>query len=156
MTLVKDNAPPVGARLRLNMTPQDIDALPIPDWKRKIVRAMRDYGAFVGDTCTDFYFAIEMESGNQYTRMSNDNINYGNKWTDFADANKTNGWRHKVRTDDLSYPYDHWVSSMHLVGNPDEGTTYKGETFDWKKHVWSNLVVVAECASLPYPAKRCI
>ncbi len=156
LTLENDNAPPLGARLRLNMTSQDIDALPIPDWKKKIVRAMRDYGAFVGDTGTQYFFAIEMESGNQYTSMSNPVVKYSNRWTDFTDANKANGWRHKAKTDDASYPYDHWVSTMHLSGNPDEGTTYKGQPFNWKNHVWSKLVVVDECASLPDPAKRCI
>ncbi len=156
MTLLKDNAPPLGARLRLNMTPQDIDALPIPDWKKKIVRAMRDYGALIGDTGNSFYFSVETESGNQYTSMGSQ---YTDKWTDFAEANDNNGWDHDTSCGSGGYCPTHWKSTMHndATKNPNEATfPYKGETFNWKKHVWSNLVVVDECASLPDPAKRCI
>lgn len=146
--LSKENAPPLGARLRLNMTPQEIDALPIPDWKRKIVRAMRDYGAFVGDTGNNFYFSIEMESGNQYTSMGAPT----NRWTNFAEANKTNGWVYDTSCNTGGYCPTHWKNTMHndATKNPSEGS------FNWKTDVWSNLVVVDECASVPDPAKRCI
>ena len=137
------NAPPMGSRLQLGMSTSDIDALPVPGWKKTLLHAMAEHGALVGDTGCSGYLCIEMEAGNQYTSLGS----YSNKWADFAQANSNAGWRHKESTDDPTYPFDQWVSPMFRTGNPDEGTTYKGEPFDWKQHVWSKLRVIDPCVS---------
>lgn len=43
-------APPLGARLQLAMSERELNALPVPPWKRAILRALARYGAYVGDT----------------------------------------------------------------------------------------------------------
>jgi hypothetical protein len=60
------NAPPMGTRLQLNMTPRAIAALPVPYWTRAILRAMARYGAFVGDTGGGSW-GLQLESGATYT-----------------------------------------------------------------------------------------
>jgi hypothetical protein len=42
--------PPMGARLQLAMSEAELDALPVPAWKRGVLRALARYGAYVGDT----------------------------------------------------------------------------------------------------------
>jgi len=58
------NAPPNGARLQLNMTAAEIDALAVPAWKKVILRALREYGMIVGDTGGgSIAFGLQFESG---------------------------------------------------------------------------------------------
>ena len=61
------DAPPMGARLQLDYSDAEIAALPLPVWQRALLRAMADYGMFVGDTGTSNLFSVERESGLQYT-----------------------------------------------------------------------------------------
>ena len=63
------DAPPMGARLRLDYTDAEIDALAVPRWKKPLLRAMARYGLIVGDTGTNDLFSIERESGLQYRAM---------------------------------------------------------------------------------------
>ena len=58
------NAPPNGARFQLAMDDAEIDRLPVPPWKKTILRAMARYGLYVGDTGGGF---IHAESGSTYT-----------------------------------------------------------------------------------------
>ena len=44
------NAPPMGARLQLNYTVAEIEAMAVPSWKKTVLRAMSEYGMFIGDT----------------------------------------------------------------------------------------------------------
>jgi hypothetical protein len=44
------DAPPMGARLWLDMDQLAIQNLPIAEWKKKILLTMQIYGAFIGDT----------------------------------------------------------------------------------------------------------
>jgi hypothetical protein len=60
------DAPPMGTRLQLAMTPEQIDALPVPPWKKTILRAMATYGLILGDTGGSG-FGIQAESGSTYT-----------------------------------------------------------------------------------------
>lgn len=60
------NAPPMGTRLQLNLSPRAIAALPVPFWTRAILRAMARYGAFVGDTGGSSW-GLQLESGATYT-----------------------------------------------------------------------------------------
>ena len=43
-------APSQGTRFQLDLSPAEIDALGVPEWKKTILRAMADYGLYVGDT----------------------------------------------------------------------------------------------------------
>lgn len=62
----QSDAPPMGARLALDMTPRQIAALPVPDWKKTILRALARYGGYVGDT-GGTGFGLQFESGSTYT-----------------------------------------------------------------------------------------
>lgn len=54
--------PVTGARLQLNYTEAEIDALPVPAWKRTILHAMREYGMIIMDT-GGASWNIQFESG---------------------------------------------------------------------------------------------
>jgi hypothetical protein len=60
------DVPPMGARLRLAMSDAEIDALDVPRWKRAILRALANYGGYVGDTGGPG-FGLMFESGSTYT-----------------------------------------------------------------------------------------
>jgi hypothetical protein len=75
------DAPPMGARLQLAMTPAQIDALPVPAWKKTILRAMATYGMIMGDTGGGSW-GIEAESGSTYTSFG-----YPDPLVGFAQAN---------------------------------------------------------------------
>jgi hypothetical protein len=64
--LSNTDAPPMGARLQLNMTPSQIDALAVPAWKKTVLRAMATYGMYFGDTGGGAW-SIGIESGSTYT-----------------------------------------------------------------------------------------
>ncbi|HEX8082715.1 MAG TPA: hypothetical protein VF529_00395 [Solirubrobacteraceae bacterium] len=59
------DAPPMGARFQLAMSPDQIEALPVPRWKKTILHAMAEYGMYMGDTGGDW--GISFESGSTYT-----------------------------------------------------------------------------------------
>jgi hypothetical protein len=48
------------------MTEAEINALAIPEWKKVVLRALRRYGMFVGDTGGPG-FQIQAESGSSFT-----------------------------------------------------------------------------------------
>ena len=125
--LSNTDAPPMGTRLQLNMTASEIDALPVPKWKKTLLRAMHEHGAYIGDTGSRGYFSIEMESGNQYSSLG-----YDSQWNAFA-AN--NGW--PLMQPDAGYPFERYHGDM---SNNADG-------IDWKKQVWSKLRVIDPCVS---------
>ncbi len=59
-------AAPMGARFQLDMSDGEIDSLPVPAWKKTILRAMARYGMYFGDTGSGGW-GIQMESGATYT-----------------------------------------------------------------------------------------
>jgi len=61
------DAPPMGARFQLNMTDAQIAALPVPQWKKPLLRAMARYGMYFGDTGGGSSWGIQAESGATYT-----------------------------------------------------------------------------------------
>jgi hypothetical protein len=85
-TLCSDNTDrlPMGARLQLAMTEAEIDALPVPAWKKTILQAMRRYGMYFGDTGGPSSFGVMLESGATYTGFG-----VSNRMAEFA---KANGW----------------------------------------------------------------
>lgn len=61
------NAPPMGARLQLNMSAAQIAALAVPAWKKTILEAMATYGMYFGDSGGSGAWGIQTESGSTYT-----------------------------------------------------------------------------------------
>nr|MDQ5808996.1 NUDIX domain-containing protein [Actinomycetota bacterium] len=59
------DAPPMGARFQLAMSPEQIEALAVPRWKKTILHAMAEYGMYMGDTGGDW--GVSFESGSTYT-----------------------------------------------------------------------------------------
>jgi hypothetical protein len=60
------DAPILGARFYLDMSDAEINALGIAEWKRVVLRAIADYGMYVGDTGGPG-FEIQPESGSSFT-----------------------------------------------------------------------------------------
>lgn len=59
------NLPPMGAWLRLNMTTSEINALAVPSWKKTILKALAEFGCYIGDTGGGG-FGFQLESGQEY------------------------------------------------------------------------------------------
>ena len=123
------DAPPLGARLWLDMSQAKIDALPGPRWRKVLLRAMREYGMIFVDTGASTYFNIETESGNQYSAMG-----FNDRWQRFALKQiQTSG------SDWSDYPEDNtYVGRM-------PGGMHNG--IDWTASVWSRLRILAPCES---------
>lgn len=120
------NAPPMGARIRLEMGLPRIDGLEIPEWKKVFLRTLAVYGAIVNDTGSDFYFNWQTESGNQYTSMGVDDpwLAFGRKLAEQP--------RSDWRGDRAGYA-GLWLDS-------DDG-------LEWSRQIWSKLQVVDACVS---------
>jgi hypothetical protein len=63
----RKDAPSEGTRFQLDLSDAQIGALKMPDWKKTILRAMSDYGLYVGDTTGGTPWNIWFESGSTYT-----------------------------------------------------------------------------------------
>ena len=61
------DAPPMGAHFWLAMSDGQINALPVPAWKKTILRAAAHYGAFVGDSTSSPWSLLGFWSGTSYT-----------------------------------------------------------------------------------------
>jgi hypothetical protein len=59
-------APAIGQHFMLAMSDAEIDGLSVPAWQKAILRAMADYGMFVGDT-GGAGWGIQFESSASYT-----------------------------------------------------------------------------------------
>jgi hypothetical protein len=62
------NTPPLGARLTLAMSATQINALPVPGWKKAILTALAEYGGYFGDTGGPG-FELMFESSLSYTAL---------------------------------------------------------------------------------------
>jgi hypothetical protein len=60
------DAPSLGDRFQLALSDAQIDALPVPAWKKTILRALAHYGAYVGEE-TSRWSMFGFESGATYT-----------------------------------------------------------------------------------------
>jgi hypothetical protein len=68
MGLSNQNAPAMGAHFFLNMTQSEINTSGASSWQKTIMRAMAEYGMFVGDTGADYNgWGIQLESGSSFT-----------------------------------------------------------------------------------------
>jgi hypothetical protein len=99
----------------------------VPAWKKTILRALVKYGAFIGETGSDSYFSVEMESGNQYTSLGK-----ANPWINWA---KTNKW--PLMPADSGYPFDRYHGDWSL----------NADGINWKTQVWSKLRVIDPCVT---------
>ncbi|MDP8968234.1 MAG: fibronectin type III domain-containing protein [Actinomycetota bacterium] len=80
--LSNTNAPPLGARIQLDMSDAEIDALAVPAWKKTILRALAEYGLIVGDTNGgNAAWGIQGESGSSYTSFGRTD-----PWRSFAES----------------------------------------------------------------------
>ncbi|MEV4641237.1 hypothetical protein AB0J80_28235 [Actinoplanes sp. NPDC049548] len=121
------DAPPMGALLQLDMTAQQIDALPVQPWKKVFLRAMAEYGMYFGDTGSQNLFSIEAESGNQYTAFGRPD-----PWLAYGQVN----WEPYTAGGETSY-----VGKLYnRPGDPDP-------TLDWTSAVWSHLRVLDPCVA---------
>ena len=83
-----DGAPAMGAHLQLAMSAEQITALPVPQWKKTVLRAMADYGMFVGDTGGGSW-GLKLQSGSTYTSFGHPDplleFARANAWTPYGD-----------------------------------------------------------------------
>jgi len=121
------DAPPMGALLQLDMTPQQIDALPVQPWKKVFLRAMAEYGMYFGDTGSQNLFSIEAESGNQYTAFGRPD-----PWLAYGQEN----WEPYTAGGVTSYV-------AKLYNRPDD----PDPALDWTSAVWSHLRVLDPCVA---------
>ena len=62
------HAPPMGARLWLDMSDEEIGALQAPEWQKTLLSSMAKYGMLVGDTLAGHgSWGIQGDSGSSYT-----------------------------------------------------------------------------------------
>ncbi len=102
-------APPMGARLWLDMSEREIDRLPVPDWKRTVLRALRRYGGFVGDTMNgNSSLGIMVESGAGYTSFG-----YEDPWMELAEELDAGTWE-GMRVLDLDIDPD-WRRHLRIL-----------------------------------------
>jgi hypothetical protein len=87
--------PPMGARLALDMSDREIDALPVPAWKRGVLRALARYGGYIGDTGASGHAAFEvaMESGETYTSLGGPDL-IGDEWASQGGGERFNNYRY--------------------------------------------------------------
>lgn len=65
--IADEDAPAMGARFVLDMSAAEIEALPVPPWKKTILTAMAEYGMIVGDAIGSGAWGLHLESGSSYT-----------------------------------------------------------------------------------------
>jgi hypothetical protein len=73
--------PPMGTRFQLAMTDAQIDTLAVPVWKKAILRALKNYGAYLGDSTSSPWGLMSLESGSTYTSFG-----YEDQMVTFAKA----------------------------------------------------------------------
>jgi hypothetical protein len=59
--------PPMGTRFQLAMTDAEINALDVPGWKKTVLRALKNYGGYLGDSTSSPWAAMSFESASDYT-----------------------------------------------------------------------------------------
>jgi hypothetical protein len=77
----ESGAPALGTRFMLAMSPEQIDALPLPGWKKTILTALAQYGGYFGDTGGPG-FGFMFESSVTYTALG-----LPDPFVEFAKAN---------------------------------------------------------------------
>jgi hypothetical protein len=113
------DAPALGTRVQLIMTPEEIEALPARPWQKTLLHAMAEYGMFVGDTGGPPGWALQQQSDTSYTSLG-----ARPRMAEFA---RRAGWR-RVEDED--------IGRTRYLGD-------FGDLVDWR----SRLRVVAPCVT---------
>jgi hypothetical protein len=92
--LPNTDAPAEGTRFQLALSDEQINALPAPEWKKTILRAMARYGMIVGDTGGTW--GIGVDSGVVYTSFG-----HPDQWVALAQQ-----WRIPYYAGDRDYIFD--------------------------------------------------
>jgi hypothetical protein len=82
-TSCADSNVPTGQWFRLNADDNEIESLPVAEWQKTILYAMRDYGMFVGDEGSNGAFEFEVESPATWSATAN-------PWTVYAEQEQPN------------------------------------------------------------------
>ena len=115
----RDYSIPMGAHFRLALTPAQIDALGLPAYKKALVTALADYGAYVSDTTgLQGAWGIEIESSQSY-------VSFG-----------------------LPDPWVGWAQSIGVVGEDFDHNGYPEYRLHYSQGIpWERLRVVSVCAA---------
>jgi hypothetical protein len=102
---------PMGTRLQLNMTDQQIAALAVPAWKKTILTALAHYGAYVGDSGGNG-LGFQFQAGDTYTSLgyADPLVNYA-KSLGLPGANSVAQW-------DLASGVD-WATYLRAITPPN-------------------------------------
>jgi hypothetical protein len=136
------DAPPMGAWIHLNMTLDQINSLPVPPWKKILLRTLMYYGAYINDTGASGYFSWQTESGNQYIAF-----NATDQWMVLAQTLRgatdgTNDWYSCTPAPDA------WCSTGGYKGLWRDTDDFTAPD-TWTTRVWRNLEVLQP----PAPAR---
>lgn len=110
-------SPPMGARVQLVMSEKEIRSLGIPAWKRAILRALRRYGAYIGDTGGPGV-GLMIESSATYTSFGRPD-----PLVQFGQKRRAAGDRSVQAGSDGKYLFDvsrdvNWLSKLRIVAPP--------------------------------------
>jgi hypothetical protein len=110
------NLPPMGARFWLDMTESEINALAVPAWKKTLLKALHNYGAYFGDTGGPG-FSFMFESSATYTSFG-----YTDPFVDYAQAHPT-----EVTPYQGYYVFNvsngvNWVNKLKVILPPPEAS----------------------------------
>jgi hypothetical protein len=97
MGLSNTDAPAMGQHFYLDLSEAQIEALPQPAWAKTILRAMSEYGLYVGDTGGGF---LKLESGTSFTSLG-----LPEPWTQIAEEAGVPGTRDPA-TGKTDYQFD--------------------------------------------------
>ena len=84
-----EDAPAMGMHLQLAMSSEEIAALGVPQWKKTVLRAMAEYGMFVGDTGGGTW-GLQVQSGSTFTSFGHadplEDFARANAWTPYGEV----------------------------------------------------------------------
>jgi hypothetical protein len=104
------DAPPLGARLQLNMTDAQIAALNAPAWKKAILVAFAHYGGYIGDTGGPG-LGLMLESSAMYT-----SLRYADPLAAFGQTSKLPLWNGRYVLD-IASGID-WARYLRVLAPP--------------------------------------
>jgi hypothetical protein len=100
-------APAMGQHFFLDMSAAEIEALGAPAWQKTVLRAMAEYGLYVGDTGGGF---LKLESGASYTSFGQ-----ADPWVGVAKGAGVAASREGTYTFDFAGAVD-WRSQLKVAG----------------------------------------
>jgi hypothetical protein len=141
------DAPPMGARLHLNLTGQgataditQINGMSIPEWKKVLLRTLVKYGAIINDTGADGYFDWHTEAGVQYTSMGVATDPWLSWARNLAGSSATSCW---------NGDNDVVLDCIYNSNGDGYAPLWKSnaDSVDWYNTIWKHLQIVDSCVS---------